>query len=145
MSHQNPGPRYKTGPEIEPGTFGLVDECSSTTELTLPHSDAKLNKWGNQLKGLGFHGDWLKVMKLCDQSWNFAYFILLSCLLSQNNCLHLMTISYEQMSSSLPFGKVILSRFIYTYTYIYIYIYIFIYIYIYTCIYIQDTKCISEI
>ena len=33
MKH-NPSPRYETGPSFEPGTFGLVDECS-TTELTV--------------------------------------------------------------------------------------------------------------
>ena len=34
MPHHNPWPWYETGPGIEPGTFGLADECS-TTELTL--------------------------------------------------------------------------------------------------------------
>ena len=34
MPHHNPRPQYETGPGIEPGTFGLADECS-TTELTL--------------------------------------------------------------------------------------------------------------
>ena len=34
MPHHNQRPWYETGPRIEPGTFGLADECS-TTELTL--------------------------------------------------------------------------------------------------------------
>ena len=34
MPNPNPLPRYENGPGIEPGTFGLADECS-TTELTL--------------------------------------------------------------------------------------------------------------
>ena len=34
MPHHNPSPLYETGPGIEPATFGLADECS-TTELTL--------------------------------------------------------------------------------------------------------------
>ena len=34
MPHHNPRPLYETRPGIEPGTFGLGDECS-TTELTL--------------------------------------------------------------------------------------------------------------
>ena len=34
MPHHNSWPRYKTGPRIDPGTFGLVGE-SSTSELNL--------------------------------------------------------------------------------------------------------------
>ena len=36
MPHHNPRPQYETGSGIEPGTFGLADECS-TTELILLH------------------------------------------------------------------------------------------------------------
>ena len=48
MPYHNPGARYKTGPGIEPGTFGVVDECS-TTELThLPDTPTLLSQ---QLQG----------------------------------------------------------------------------------------------
>ena len=38
MLHNNPWPRYETGPRMEPGTSGLAGKCS-TTELTLLLTD----------------------------------------------------------------------------------------------------------
>ena len=35
MPHHNPRPQYETGPGIEPGTFRLANECSTTDQTLL--------------------------------------------------------------------------------------------------------------